>query len=403
MAVIVDDSGARMNQMLMNFFAQQEERKRERERLAQQDAQFQQSFGLEKSLADSQIAATNAGVTHQTETRNFDQQKYHAEQFFKNIYGPLVQAGRVEDATKAAQAYSQQNPFVGQTLKSMEFGRPATDLDTSAQNVAAFTKTQTGLAAGGSDDAQARNFTTKMATGEQLTAPAFGDQQQRAAGPQDYNRDVDVEGGRAPNANVTAQIAAQERMAREQNASAERMAGMRASAQGQPADVTANYQSERAQRIKSAVGDLLGRTDHTTVGLGAVTSKLPMTPARDYAADLKELTSNIAFSELQEMRAASKTGGALGSVAVRELELLESTLGGLDQYQGPENMRKNLNKVADKIAESLNRWDAAKAQTGGGASGGRQLDEGTARQFLQQAGGDPNKARALARQAGFIF
>ena len=37
------------------------------------------------------------------------------------------------------------------------------------------------------------------------------------------------------------------------------------------------------------------------------------------------------------------------------------------------------------------------------ASGGKQLDDATARQFLTQAGGDKNKARELARAAGYTF
>lgn len=37
------------------------------------------------------------------------------------------------------------------------------------------------------------------------------------------------------------------------------------------------------------------------------------------------------------------------------------------------------------------------------AQGGRPLDEATARQILQEAGGDPNKARELARAKGFTF
>jgi len=33
----------------------------------------------------------------------------------------------------------------------------------------------------------------------------------------------------------------------------------------------------------------------------------------------------------------------------------------------------------------------------------KKLDQGTAKQFLMQAGGDKNKARQLAREAGYVF
>lgn len=51
------------------------------------------------------------------------------------------------------------------------------------------------------------------------------------------------------------------------------------------------------------------------------------------------------------MRAASKTGGALGQVSDREGQLLQSSLGALDQGQSPKAFREQL----DKIEESLRR------------------------------------------------
>lgn len=121
--------------------------------------------------------------------------------------------------------------------------------------------------------------------------------------------------------------------------------------------------AEQNTRILQSVNSLLGRAGVDTVGVGAWLAKLPATAARDFQADLNTLKANIAFGELQEMRNASKTGGALGQVSERELTLLESSLAGLDQKQSVGNFKKNLQQIQASIA----RWNAAKG--GGGESG----------------------------------
>lgn len=125
-----------------------------------------------------------------------------------------------------------------------------------------------------------------------------------------------------------------------------------ANKKGVPPVVGSSYVTERNARISSSLDELMDRVNVATVGLAGQLSFVPGSPARDFKADLETLKANISFSELQAMREASKTGGALGQVAVRELELLESTLGALDQGQSPANFKKNL----AKIKASLDRW-----------------------------------------------
>lgn len=130
---------------------------------------------------------------------------------------------------------------------------------------------------------------------------------------------------------------------------------------GQPSP----FRAEREARISTSIDDLYGRVNNKTVSFGSLTKYVPGTAAANFSADLDTLKANIAFSELQAMREASKTGGALGNVANQELELLQSTLGALNQRQSPENFKKNLNK----IKESLGRWDSVK--------GGNVVQEGS--------------------------
>jgi hypothetical protein len=78
-------------------------------------------------------------------------------------------------------------------------------------------------------------------------------------------------------------------------------------------------------------------------------------------ADLNSLAANLAFDQLQRMREASKTGGALGQVAVQELEMLKNVEGSIRQNQSPSNLRKNL----QEIAASAQRYLDAAEQSGG--------------------------------------
>lgn len=76
--------------------------------------------------------------------------------------------------------------------------------------------------------------------------------------------------------------------------------------------------------------------------------------ARDLRRTLQSLQANTAFTRLQEMRDASKTGGALGNVSNVELELLMSSYGSLSQDLSPDRLRtnlKNIEKVMGEIEE----------------------------------------------------
>lgn len=130
------------------------------------------------------------------------------------------------------------------------------------------------------------------------------------------------------------------------------------------------YSTERNERVRGVVTRLIGEKQpdgtrkggelsgwNTGVG-GWLFSELPATDARKLRGDLAELKSNIGFNELQEMRNASQTGGALGQVAVQELDMLQSTLGTLDQFTDSGELGQRLGRIEG----SLDRWEAAKRQ-----------------------------------------
>lgn len=91
----------------------------------------------------------------------------------------------------------------------------------------------------------------------------------------------------------------------------------------------------------------------TTTGLvGKGSSFVPGSDAYNLNQRLLTIKANLGFDRLQQMRDASPTGGALGQVAVQELQALQATVGSLELGQSKEELKKNL----DKIELHYNNW-----------------------------------------------
>lgn len=104
-------------------------------------------------------------------------------------------------------------------------------------------------------------------------------------------------------------------------------------------------------------------------GLNGITSwkskipDLPGSEAADARAELETLKSQIGFSVLAAMRAASKTGGALGSISDAEGERLNNNLAALQNSQSPEAFKANLQKIVDYTQSAKSRLATAYTQT----------------------------------------
>lgn len=121
---------------------------------------------------------------------------------------------------------------------------------------------------------------------------------------------------------------------------------------------------EHASLVMDTIDNIIteGKVGTGTAGVvGAVAGAIPGTAAYDLNSQLDTIRSIIGFDELRKMRDASPTGGALGQIAVRELEFLQAARGNLDRKQSPDQLRKNL----EQIRESYKRWSEAVAQSDG--------------------------------------
>ncbi|MEO1908801.1 MAG: hypothetical protein ABGX08_17440 [Citromicrobium sp.] len=98
-----------------------------------------------------------------------------------------------------------------------------------------------------------------------------------------------------------------------------------------------------------------------TGATGAMLRGVPGTAAKDLASNIQTIDANSAFATLQAMRDASPTGGALGQVTERELDLLKSTIANLDPNQSQEQFLANLATAKQAYLEMLRKIDPAEA------------------------------------------
>lgn len=128
---------------------------------------------------------------------------------------------------------------------------------------------------------------------------------------------------------------------------------------------------DQADRLIMKVDQALSKVGLSSAGPGSYLSSIPGTNARNLASDLQTIKANLGFSELQAMRAASPTGGALGQIAVQELQALQSTLASLDQAQSPDQLSSRLGE----IKQHFENWKQA-VQGAGAENESIQIPQG---------------------------
>lgn len=105
---------------------------------------------------------------------------------------------------------------------------------------------------------------------------------------------------------------------------------------------------------------------------GTVMRMVPGSPAYDLAENLKTIDANSAFSALQEMRNNSPTGGALGQVTEKELDLLKSSIANLNPGQSQQQFLTNLREARQRYADILKRLNPEAAKPEGSQQLARQ-------------------------------
>lgn len=119
---------------------------------------------------------------------------------------------------------------------------------------------------------------------------------------------------------------------------------------------------------KEAIPLVSGFTTGTT---GQITGLKAGTDAYVLQSKIDTIKAQLGFAQLQQMRDSSPTGGALGQVAVQELNYLQAALTNLDRAVGEKELKANLQKVVThytKWREAVTAKQAARTPAGGGGS-----------------------------------
>lgn len=140
------------------------------------------------------------------------------------------------------------------------------------------------------------------------------------------------------------------------------------------------------ETLKKARGQVSGGLGGSA-GMNETMAGVPGTNARNLAATLDTLLANLGFNELAEMRANSPTGGAVGSLTERELNLLGSVMGSLDQGQDPTQLVGNIDRMILELEKAATeRREAFQTQYGPKTTTTRRPTPEEARAELKRRG-----------------
>lgn len=85
--------------------------------------------------------------------------------------------------------------------------------------------------------------------------------------------------------------------------------------------------------------------------ISKIMSNIPGTEDYELERAIETIKANIGFDKLQQMRAISPTGGALGQVSDFENKLLQATAGNLDIGQPREVLKDNIKRVVNQYLD----------------------------------------------------
>ena len=121
---------------------------------------------------------------------------------------------------------------------------------------------------------------------------------------------------------------------------------------------TAKNKTQTLQgNIRNAI-DIINKHP-TATGWGDLLSMVPSTEAAQLKALLDTIKANVAFTALQEMRANSPTGGALGNVSNVEIELLYQNIAPILQKGSTEDLINSLLTIEKTAVDTLTIYDRA--------------------------------------------
>lgn len=143
-------------------------------------------------------------------------------------------------------------------------------------------------------------------------------------------------------------------------------ADLRATAEGRAHAQAMDSSIRQLDNAVNVLNDLSSIQNNATGFVGGLTRGIPGTAAYDLNQSLEPVRAILSFENLQEMRRNSTTGGALGSIAVRELELLGNTVRSLDTAQSPQQLASAIRETRSQLTRALRALQNARQEYGDG-------------------------------------
>ena len=175
----------------------------------------------------------------------------------------------------------------------------------------------------------------------------------------------------APTGQMTPYQAANLEIARDKEARIAAEAKTKEEAAARAIESTAAGAEESARIVTGAIAKAKKLVSPTSTGFGSMLSGIPTTDARALEGQLNVVKANLGFDRLRQMREESKTGGALGSIAVKELERLEAAVATLDTGLEGQQLIDALDAVSTHYNKWLTERQKLTKKTGGAPAGGQ--------------------------------
>jgi hypothetical protein len=132
-------------------------------------------------------------------------------------------------------------------------------------------------------------------------------------------------------------------------------------------------QKSQANLIIGKVDEALGKVNGWSTGfVGQKLSGLGGSDSYDLNKAVDTIKANLGFQELQAMRENSPTGGALGAIAVQELQALQSTIASLDTAQSQDQLKTNLAQIKTHYQNVIDTMDGKTPQGYGNVMKGNE-------------------------------
>lgn len=137
-----------------------------------------------------------------------------------------------------------------------------------------------------------------------------------------------------------------------------------ASKQEQAREAQRRFALQNAKTQMTSLGNALSMIPEPGSGVswdtgftGSVLSIFPGTDARNLQAELDTIGSGSMLQTMQALKAASPTGATgMGALSDSEGKLLRESLGSLDTWQSPEQLRRNLLNIKAVYTDMLVSW-----------------------------------------------